>query len=248
MPAPGTASTCLTPPTSATNSPPITRSPTRAIRNKRWLRLDELVDLGYVHEVWYFLSGAAHDPPLHNFEVIELKPQYNANFVRLGLRRHVQAGNGGDPDEPWTGRSLRIGYVNASRGVGCFVHSLGHGLEGTCNSGASPTSATTSPSTPAFDFRQRYGMPFNDLYGSHRNGQKIRYENNAMIVPHDGQWLRIPNYVAAGGNVHFPPNGRETTMTTTRSPSPRRSKTGDRQRPWPPQPGQALYQRRLRQV
>ncbi len=189
-------------------------------RNPRWLRLNELVDLGYIHEVWYFLSGAAHDPPLHNFEVIELKPQYNLNFVRQDVRRHVQAGNGGDPDEPWTGRSLRIGYVNASRGVGCFVHSLGHGLEGTCNSGAIPYFSYYFAQYAGFDFRRRYGMPFNDLYGSHRNGKKIRYENNAMIVPHDGQWLRIPNYVAAGGNVHFPPNGREDYDDNNTQPVP----------------------------
>ena len=135
-------------------------------------------------------------------------------------RRHVQAGNGGDPDEPWTGRSLRIGYVNASRGVGWFVHSLGHGLEGTCNSGAIPYFSYYFAQYAGFDFRRRYGMPFNDLDGSHRNGKKIRYENNAMIVPDDGQWLRIPNYVAAGGNVHFPPNGREDYDDNNTQPVP----------------------------
>ena len=41
-----------------------------------------------------------------------------------------------------------------------------------------------------------------------------------MIVPHDGQWLRIPNYVAAGGNVHFAPNAREDYDDNNTQPVP----------------------------
>ena len=32
---------------------------------------------------------------------------------------HVQAGNGGDPGQPFLGRSLRILFINAERGPGC---------------------------------------------------------------------------------------------------------------------------------
>lgn len=30
---------------------------------------------------------------------------------------------------PWTGRSLRIDFMNAKRGEGCLLHSLGHEFE-----------------------------------------------------------------------------------------------------------------------
>ena len=104
---------------------------------KRFLRLDELLDGGYVHEVWFFGSGAPEKPHVGAYEVVELMPRYDAKFQKIG-KEYVQAGNGGDPDQPWTGRSVRLGFVNASRGIGCFMESLSHGMEGMSNSGAIP--------------------------------------------------------------------------------------------------------------
>ena len=68
---------------------------------------------------------------------ILLKPVYDAAFKRVS-NKYVQGGNGGDPDQPWTGRSVRIGCINASRGPGCFMESLSHGMEGTATSNAIP--------------------------------------------------------------------------------------------------------------
>src|SRR5438093_12413916 len=87
---------------------------------ERFLRLDELVDQGYVHEVWFFVSGSPENPHVGAYEVVEEMPRYDEKFERIGSQ-FVQAGNGGDRQQPWTGRSVRIGCVNASRGVGCFL-------------------------------------------------------------------------------------------------------------------------------
>jgi hypothetical protein len=81
---------------------------------ERFLRLDELVDRGYVHELWMIGEGVKG---VAAFESVELKPQYDEQF-RVVPGKFVQAGNGGDPDQKWTGRSVRIGFINASRGVG----------------------------------------------------------------------------------------------------------------------------------
>ena len=94
---------------------------------KRFLRLDELLDGGYVHEVWFFESGNVKAVPhVGSFEVVEEKPRYDEKFNRIG-NQWVQSGNGGDDEQPWVGRSCRIGCVNASRGIGCFLESLAHG-------------------------------------------------------------------------------------------------------------------------
>ena len=48
------------------------------------------------------------------------------------------AGNSGEHDAPWIGRSLRILFVNFARGVGCAMESLGHSLERMATCGAIP--------------------------------------------------------------------------------------------------------------
>jgi hypothetical protein len=172
----------------------------------RFLRLDELLDGGYVHEVWLF--GAGSDDRVRALEVVEEKPRYDAEFHKVG-REWVQAGNGGDPNQPWVGRSVRIGFVNASRGPGCFLESLAHGLEGTANSGAVPYFTKYFKEYADFNLTQRYNLPFDSLYAVDYGGKPIRYPDRmTMIVNHGGKEFRVDNYVPAGGNAHFPPNAR----------------------------------------
>ena len=175
----------------------------------RFLRLDELVDGGFIHEVWFFGSGHVPEKPLIGaFEVVEEKPRYSDQFERLG-DQFVQAGNGGDSEQPWTGRSLRIGFINASRGPGCFIESLSHGLEGNASSGAIPYFTKYFHEFAGMDWDKRYDLPYNSLYGAAFGNDKGQYDRNgAMIVPHQGKTVKVENYVAIGGNAHFPPNGR----------------------------------------
>jgi len=174
----------------------------------RFLRLDELLDGGYVHEVWFFGSGAPESPHIGAFEVVEEKPQYDEQFSKMG-NRFVQAGNGGDDQQPWTGRSVRLGFVNASRGIGCFMESLSHGIEGMSNSGSIPYLTKYFRDYAGFNLKERFQLPFDSLYGVDFGGKQISYpDDRTMIITHAGKEHRVENYVCTGGNAHFPPNGR----------------------------------------
>lgn len=176
---------------------------------RRFLDLKALLDGGYVHEVWFFFSGnEKQGQHIGAYEVVEQKPMYDSKFRRIP-GRWVQAGNGGDDEQPWVGRSVRIGSVNASRGVGCFLESLAHGFEGMSSSGAIPYFTGYFREFAGFDLKTRYGVPFESLYAASLGNTSIEYPDaKTMIVTHDGKPYRIENYVAAGGNVHFTPNGR----------------------------------------
>ncbi len=176
---------------------------------KRFLRLDELVDGGYIHEVWFFDSGAVDVPPhVGAYEVVELKPVYDERFRQTG--RYTQSGNGGDPEQPWTGRSVRIGCINASRGCGCFLESLSHGMEETAKSSAIPYFGRYFREYAGLDFDKRHNVPFPSLYGVNYGTKAIRYpDERTIVVSHGDKEYRIENYIAFGGNAHFPPNGRQ---------------------------------------
>ncbi len=172
---------------------------------RRFLRLDELVDQGYVHEVWF---TAAPSGDFRCLECVEMKPVYDEHFRRLP-GRYVQAGNGGDDEQKWTGRSLRINGLNHDRGIGCGMENLGHSMEGMAHSKAIPYFTKYFYEFAGFDLDKRYGLPMDSFYPLWGEGKGISYPDPTTAVATDGQktW-RIGNYVAAGGNVHFPPNGR----------------------------------------
>lgn len=171
----------------------------------RFLRLDELVERGFVHEVWLF---AEHTDDLRPYEVVEEKPRYDEDFRRLG-KEWVQAGNGGDPEQKWTGRSLRIGFINASRGIGCFLENLGHGVEGTANSNAIPYFSRYLKDFAGMNLNQRYPQfPWVSFYALSPK-DRIEYPDaRTAIITRDGNRITLTHYVAHGGNVHFTPNGR----------------------------------------
>lgn len=169
------------------------------------LRLDELVDRGYVHEVWFF---AEHLKDFGAFEVVELKPVYDEQFKKVG-NRYVQAGNGGDPDQRWTGRSVRIGFINPSRGIGCFMESLSHGIEGMANSGAIPYFTRYFKEFAGLNLRERFPQFNHSSFYALGPNDSIDYPNpRTAVIKLGNSTVVISNYVAFGGNVHFPPNGR----------------------------------------
>jgi hypothetical protein len=172
---------------------------------ERWLRLDELVERGYVHELWFF---AEHTPDFGAYECVEEKPLYDDAFQRQG-DRFVQAGNGGDAGQPWTGRSIRIGFINASRGIGCFMESLSHALEGTANSKAIPYFTRYFHEFAGHDLDRRYGLPWTSFYPLWGDNNGIEYpDDKTAVVNFQGRKFVLENYVAYGGNAHFPPNAR----------------------------------------
>lgn len=171
----------------------------------RFLRLDELVAEGYVHEVW--LMGD-HDPGLVAYECVELKPVYDENFARQE-GKYVQSGNGGDPDQPWTGRSVRLGFINITRGIGCYLESLSHSFEGMANGKAIPYFTKYFLEFSGQDLKERYGLPIDSFYPLWGDQNFIEYRDARTAVIHQaGKTYTISNYVAFAGNVHFTPNGR----------------------------------------
>lgn len=171
----------------------------------RFLRLDELVDQGYVHEVVFIINP---DGKVGALECVEEKPVYDENFRKVP-GKWVQAGNGGDDQQKWTGRSIRINCLNEERGIGCGMENLGHALEGTSHSQAIPYFTRYFREYAMFDLDKRYGLPFDSYYALWGEGKGISYPNDHTAIVTDGkQTWRLENYVAVGGNVHFPPNGR----------------------------------------
>lgn len=171
----------------------------------KYLRLDELVDRGFVHEVWFF---AEHLRDFGAFEVVELKPVYDNQFKKVD-NRYVQAGNGGDPDQKWTGRSVRIGFINPSRGIGCFMESLSHGIEGMANSGAIPYFTKYFREFAGFNLRERFPQFKHSSFYALGPNDRIDYPDpKTAVIKIGNAIITITNYVAFGGNVHFPPNGR----------------------------------------
>lgn len=171
----------------------------------RYLRLDELVAGGYVHEVWFM---ADHDPTLIAYESVEEKPVYDEKFVRQG-NKFVQAGNGGDKDQKWTGRSVRLGFINITRGIGCFMESLSHSFEGTANSRAIPYFTKYFFEFSGQDLKERFGLPIDSFYPLWGENNGVEYpDEKTAVINRNGEKQTITNYVAFAGNVHFPPNGR----------------------------------------
>lgn len=174
-------------------------------RPERFLRLHELVDRGIVHELWFFAYQRDAGAP---FECTEQKPAYDEKFNRLeGQHRH--AGNGGDPDEPWHGRSLRINFINSERGIGCSMESLGHAIEGTSNSRVIPYFTQYFREYAGFDLDQRFGLPFDSFYACDFRGTQLSFPNDDTLVgSHRGKEFRVEGYSVVGGSVHFTPSSR----------------------------------------
>lgn len=171
----------------------------------RYLMLHELVDRGIIHELWFFAYQKNAGSP---FECTELKPVYDENFKRVeGNYRH--SGNGGDPKEPWHGRSLRINFINAERGIGCAIENFGHSMEGMAHSGVIPYFRKYFYEFAGFDLDKRFNLPFNSFYHLWGEGKGVEYPDEHTAIIKDGEKeYRLDNYVCIAGNVHFTPSGR----------------------------------------
>ena len=172
----------------------------------RFLTLRELLDAGTVNELWFVARQGDVGGP---FECVEQKPVYDEQFTRVGSE-HRQCGNGGDENEPWEGRSLRVNYICYDRGIGCAMEDLGHSFECTAHARVIPWFTRYFYEFAGFDLDKRFGLPVDSLYAVDADGKdKASYPDpHTLVVLHAGQELRVENYVASGGNVHFPPNAR----------------------------------------
>jgi hypothetical protein len=169
------------------------------------MTLDELTARGLVHEVWLLADHTDRSAP---WETVEVKS------APYGFERF--AGNSGEHDAPWLGRSLRILFVNFARGPGCAMESLGHSLERMFTCGALPEYEALFREYAMLDLDRRLGLPFESLY---LFDGPVDYPSPSTLRYRDG-WRRreVRDYVAAGGNVHFLPNGRDDYDLDNRAP------------------------------
>ena len=160
-----------------------------------------LADRVDINEVWLLADHTDHSAP---WETVEVKQGYDDAFRKTsGYQRY--AGNSGEHSAPWIGRSLRILFVNFARGPGCAMESLGHSLERMATCGAIPYYERYFREYAMLDLDRRFGLPFESLYGhapvDYPTPTTLRYRNGLFRK-------RLEDYVVAGGNVHFMPNGR----------------------------------------
>lgn len=174
-------------------------------KSGKYLDLSELVNKGLVNEVWFLALQGNFGAP---FESIEVKQTYDQNLKKIP-NKWVQAGNGGSEGQPWIGRSLRIGFINSDRGVGCFTESLSHSFEGMANANAIPYFSKYFNEFAGFDLDKRWGFAPGDsrLYGHGDPG--VDYPDpTTMVVTTGGERKTIKDFYAIGGNVHYNPSGR----------------------------------------
>jgi hypothetical protein len=173
----------------------------------RYLNLHELINAGLVHELWFF---ALHDDRGSPLETIEIK-QYYDEKCRPIPDKHGPAGNGHDETIPWSGRSFRITFLNARRGIGCGMENLGHALEGMAHYNFCPYYRQYFYEFAEFDLNERFPqLPANSLYPMlWGEGNHAEYpDKTTMVIQSKGATYRVEDYIARGGNVHFPPGAR----------------------------------------
>jgi len=187
----------------------------------RSLTLCELADRGLVHELWVVGSGDVPDAGMA--EVLESKQRYTAAGAKIAGSFERCAGNGCfDTTVPICGRSIRIGLVNYNRGPGCFIHSLGHGMESALGGSRSPWVFHDSIYPPIeswfvpfanLDLNTKYGLPWSNLESvpcpdnpgvgafcfSYPNTTTLRIDNGGSPI------IQTP-YDPVCGNVHMGPN------------------------------------------
>lgn len=173
------------------------------------LDLCELFDRGLVHEVWVY--GDADVPDVSAAEILELKPYYDEDRVRIPGPLNRCAGNGcfDAEDAIPCDRTVRIAWFNNTRGPGCFLESLSHGFEstGAWNAAQIPYLSRYFVPFASYDLDTRYGLPFDSWYACDAPGC-LSYPDATSVTWQIGdEGGSIDPYDPVCGNVHFMPNG-----------------------------------------
>ena len=187
----------------------------------RFLTLCELVERGLVHELWVVASGDVPDAGM--YEVLESKQRYLPSGEKIAGSFERCAGNGCfDTTVPVCSRSVRIGMVNYNRGPGCFMESLGHGMESALSGSRAPFTYHDSIYAPienwfvpfaSFNLDTKYGLPYRNLYevicpdvvgvGSFCFSYPT---TTSLTISYPGTSITQNPWDAVCGSVHFSPN------------------------------------------
>jgi hypothetical protein len=147
-------------------------------------------------------------------EILESKPIYDESGKARPGSFEPCAGNGclGRIDAKAfaaCGRTVRVLYVNSTRGPGCALHSAGHGYEWMVHSEAvgKDLRAWFDP-FGNFDLKERFGVPFGDWYACDAPDCITYTGPSSLTWKVGGASGTIAAYDQGCGNVHFPPNAR----------------------------------------
>jgi hypothetical protein len=177
------------------------------------LDLCEAIDRGLVHEIWIY--GDADVPDVSAAEVLERKPRYDENRVRIPGALDGCAGNGCFDQEDTIAceRTVRVAFFNNTRGPGCFLESLSHGLEGSGRKGGTtlPYLSRYFPEISGQDLDDRYGTPFESWYSCPYGVPCLSYPSEGAVdwTMGDGTSGSIASYDPVCGAVHWPPNATQ---------------------------------------
>lgn len=173
----------------------------------RYLNLHELIENGFVHELWFYAIHGEDGWP--GTETCAWSQAYDAQ-LRPRPGQHLPTGNGHDRTMPWSGRTFRIAFLNPHRGVGCALENYGHTLEHLATSGAIPYFQRYFGEFAELQLDERFDVPFAELYRTNASDKDaVQYPDAmTMSVKIKDEVYRIENYIAYGGNVHFPPGAR----------------------------------------
>jgi hypothetical protein len=176
---------------------------------------------GAIHEVWIHMNGDPDPIPCPDgtpvevgaAEILESKPFYDTKGnPKAGLFERC-AGNGclGEKDFQAfaaCGRTVRVLFLNSTRGPGCAIHSAGHGYEWMARSQTVPELTPRFSRFANFDLKERLGLPFTDWYACDAPDCITFTGPNALTWRAAGRSGTIATYDQACGNVHFAPNAR----------------------------------------
>jgi hypothetical protein len=175
------------------------------------LTLCELIDSGRVHEVWIY--GDADVPDVAAAEIVEKKPFYDQERRRTLDPMNACAGNGCfdfDDDVPCE-RTVRIAWFNHTRGPGCFLESLSHGMEsiGAWNANQLPSLSKDFIPFSGHDLDGRLSLPIESFYDCPYDRDCLEYPSETSVRYIAGaEPITLDPYDPICGNAHWPPNGR----------------------------------------
>lgn len=176
----------------------------------RYLNLSELVNAGWVHELWFYAIHDSGDRWPGN-ETCEYKQYYDENAMPIAGSRGP-AGNGHDRSMPWIGRSFRIAFFNPHRGPGCSMENFGHTMEWIANSKSNLYYRKYFYEFADFDLDDRHGLPINSFYRTsyYRDaGDNIDYPRpDRLELLFRGETHAVEPFITTGGSAHFPPGAR----------------------------------------
>jgi hypothetical protein len=178
----------------------------------RFLTLCELSERGLVHEVWIYASGDV--PDAGAAEVLGIMPRYDEEAEEpLSAVLDRCAGNGCFDEEDEIplacDQTLRIAFINNTRGVGCFMESLSHGFETIAGRGYLPPLAGPFREFAGFALDERFGLPFDSWYACPYDGDCLTYPTDHSVNYEVGIHSDVLDpYDPICGNAHWPPNAR----------------------------------------